>query len=338
MECKTSLTWSARLVARTGVEPVWVGVLVAVGLAAVPWAIEGAEGHVALVFSGELPTINLRAPTVAMALIGLAPAAQLYLTRWTARHVEEIAALIPGARHMAPPAHPNVWPGFLGALALALLFLVPMADWDGYRTGNAFTLHGLYSWPMVLVLGWCIGRFLDSLLRNSLQVSRLAAQLPAVDLLDPQPLRPFVQQGLRGALLMVLLLTLTAVLAVSPGRAMVGSLLVMLASILVAIIALLLPARGVHDRLRAEKRRQLSQLRTQIDAVRRTMIDGVAAPDDAARLPGLLALETRIETAREWPFDTNALSRFALYLLLGLGSWVGAAAVEYLLDWSLAGP
>ena len=137
---------------------------------------------------------------------------------------------------------------------------------------------------------------------------------------------------------MVLLLTLTAVLAVSPGRAMVGSLLVMLASILVAIIALLLPARGVHDRLRAEKRRQLSQLRTQIDAVRRTMLDGVAAPDDAARLPGLLALETRIETAREWPFDTNALSRFALYLLLGLGSWVGAAAVEYLLDWSLAGP
>jgi hypothetical protein len=49
-------------------------------------------------------------------------------------------------------------------------------------------------------------------------------------------------------------------------------------------------------------------------------------------IQGLLALETRIENVPEWPFDMNSFSRVILYLLLGLGSWVGAALVERLLE------
>jgi hypothetical protein len=38
---------------------------------------------------------------------------------------------------------------------------------------------------------------------------------------------------------------------------------------------------------------------------------------------------------REWPFDAPSLARFSFYLLIGLGSWLGAAAVERLLDAAL---
>jgi hypothetical protein len=31
----------------------------------------------------------------------------------------------------------------------------------------------------------------------------------------------------------------------------------------------------------------------------------------------------------EWPFDVSTLARFAAFLLLPLGSWLGGALVEY---------
>ena len=35
---------------------------------------------------------------------------------------------------------------------------------------------------------------------------------------------------------------------------------------------------------------------------------------------------------REWPFDLPTLARFALYVGIGLSSWLGAALVERFLD------
>ncbi len=306
-------------------------------LAAVPWAIEAAEGHLALILSGELPSINLRAPTVAMILVGLAPAAELYRTRWTTRHLEAIAAFVPGGLAETTPSRPSTWTGLLGAAALGLLFALPTADWEGYRDGTALTPHGLYPWPMVFVLGWCLGRFLETLLRDSLLVSRLAERLGTIDLLDRRPLHPFEQQGLHGALAMVALLTLTAVISVSPGDTVVGALVATAVNLAFAVVALLLPARGVHRRIRVEKEEQLLPLRSEIETTRRAVAEGVASTEQVARLPGLLALEARLVAVRDWPFDTGSLSRFALYLLLGLGSWFGAAGVELLLGWSLGG-
>ena len=73
----------------------------------------------------------------------------------------------------------------------------------------------------------------------------------------------------------------------------------------------------------------------QIDAQRRAVLEGQPDAAELARLPGLLALESRLEAVREWPFDTSSLARFGLYLLIGLGSWIGAAMVERLIDWGI---
>lgn len=49
----------------------------------------------------------------------------------------------------------------------------------------------------------------------------------------------------------------------------------------------------------------------------------------------LLAWESRITDASEWPFGRTTVLRLALYVALGLGSWLGAATVERALGWLL---
>jgi hypothetical protein len=68
----------------------------------------------------------------------------------------------------------------------------------------------------------------------------------------------------------------------------------------------------------------LTRVRAQIAEARQTR--------DDVRLPGLLAWESRVESVPEWPIDAAALRRIALYLLIPLGSWVGGALVERLVD------
>jgi hypothetical protein len=107
------------------------------------------------------------------------------------------------------------------------------------------------------------------------------------------------------------------------------------ATLSVGVVALVLPARGVHQRIRALKGRELSWVRAAIEQERDRLRAEVATAAGASRLPSLLAYEQRIDSVREWPFDTPTLTRFALFLLVPLGSWLGGALVERLLDVAL---
>ena len=53
------------------------------------------------------------------------------------------------------------------------------------------------------------------------------------------------------------------------------------------------------------------------------------------RLANLIAYYQLIDRTREWPIGAANLFRFFMYLLIGLGSWPGAAVVERLLDSTL---
>jgi hypothetical protein len=46
----------------------------------------------------------------------------------------------------------------------------------------------------------------------------------------------------------------------------------------------------------------------------------------------LLAYHDLVERCSEWPFDTPAVLRLALVVLVGLGSWLGGAVVERMLE------
>ena len=182
------------------------------------------------------------------------------------------------------------------------------------------------------VAGWMIGRFAWATLARSREVSRLALRIGDFDLLDPAAFKPFVHYGLRVALLWVALLAIASLHLAFP-RAALPVLTALLLLVGVPAAALLLPARGARKRVREAKAVRLDSLRARIRAAEAELDEGAAfAAQAAIRLPALLALEARVDAVREWPFDAPTLLRFGLYLALGLGSWLGAAAVERLLD------
>jgi hypothetical protein len=143
------------------------------------------------------------------------------------------------------------------------------------------------------------------------------------------PLAPFARTGLRTALLWFLGTSLASLLLVDTDAPLLV-LSILVATTGIAVASLLAPSRGVHERLREVKRAELVWLRDQIarssDALRR----GDAA--GAAQLPALLAWEARVADAPEWPFDTSTWLRFALLLLVPLGSWLGGALVEHVIE------
>ena len=42
----------------------------------------------------------------------------------------------------------------------------------------------------------------------------------------------------------------------------------------------------------------------------------------------LLSYRAHIDGIREWPFETSSMTRFGLYLLIPVGSWLASAFVE----------
>ncbi|MDJ0865413.1 MAG: hypothetical protein QNK03_04830 [Myxococcota bacterium] len=153
-----------------------------------------------------------------------------------------------------------------------------------------------------------------------------------VRLLDTGGLRPFASAGVRAAAFWLIGSSIASLLALDasvPG-VVLGVLVITLG---LGVSALLLPSRGLHQRIRAEKARELAWVREAIERARDELARGRGDPE--ASLPALLAYETRVQQVHEWPFDTPSLLRFALFLLVPLGSWLGGALVERAVDSAL---
>jgi anti-sigma factor RsiW len=101
------------------------------------------------------------------------------------------------------------------------------------------------------------------------------------------------------------------------------------------IVGLILPSRGVHQHIRERKREELARIRQAIASEREGLFSSAPGSTPAPRMPSLLAYEARIESVREWPFDTTTVSRFGFFLLIPLVSWIGGALVERVVDAAL---
>jgi hypothetical protein len=189
------------------------------------------------------------------------------------------------------------------------------------------------AWHRILgaTFGILAFRLSARLVLQSLRLSRLAAWIADIDLLDPSSLAPFTRQGLANALLTLGFAAVFSLFLVDlrylgialPLWAFTGG---------VAAAGLLLPLLGVRRRIQQAKRAELAWCRERLREARRALGAGQGLP---TRLDELVAWECRIEDVREWPLDTTALTRFALYLLLPLGSWTAAALIERAVDLAL---
>jgi hypothetical protein len=92
------------------------------------------------------------------------------------------------------------------------------------------------------------------------------------------------------------------------------------------------PLVRMAQRIRSQKAAELARVRARLRSARDALLAGAGDDARAGELPALLAYEQRIERVPEWAVDLPQIARFVLLALLALGSWLGGAVVERLLD------
>jgi len=282
------------------------------------------------VAAGRQADIAVRAPVTLYMMLGYLPIAIYYMMRWTTEHFDEIV------RQSDLDRDPVLFPrslanrvGAVGSVAMCLLFL-DISD-NPWSLLKVWQLPADFTFPLVglIFLGWFNFRFMFLLVWAALTISRTAKDIRRIDLFDTSGVRPYAQQGVRTSLLAVISLSISANLWLDPNSPAIATGTTLVLLVAATVLALLLPTWGIHVRLKASKESELNQIRKAI-ALRRD--PDTRSVDDAQQLRADLALERRLMEISEWPFDAGSYGRVVLYIMIGLGSWVGAALVERLLE------
>ena len=184
-----------------------------------------------------------------------------------------------------------------------------------------------------LLLFWMIGRSAYFTFRSARFPDHLARRLE-IDLIALDRLQPFGRIALRGALVWIVGVSVASLIFLSsdlrPEIAALPLLPIFGATFVIAGIALLLPVRGIQQRVHRMKLEECQKVDAELRLVRDASLGGDAASQE--RLAGLLAYRRHVEDLPEWPFDTSTPTRFTLYLCIPLVSWFGGAFVERLVS------
>jgi hypothetical protein len=166
--------------------------------------------------------------------------------------------------------------------------------------------------------------FLYVLVIESARLSRLSLSIRRLDLLDLRPYQPLIRQGLTNALLVLGMASILLLFLLEPG--FVGFITyISLLFVIYAWVGLMLPLRGIRRKISQAKEAELDWCRQALQAARAELKSADPAENSIAEI---VAYQGMIEKIRNWPFDNPTLIRFALYLLIPLGSMFGGAFVE----------
>lgn len=278
--------------------------------------------------------------------LGFSVVATIYLVRGAARDLSRLGpALELAPRPLADlrrqvlsvPAR-SLRVGTVVALAIAALDL-----WYGFTYVELGSLNAASQvWIAIreIVCDLLIFRAFTWSVIVALRLSRLARERLHVRLFDLTTLRPFSQNGIRLALIWLCLWAIwVPALFMGPfeGDGLLAASMMLGVGSALSIVAIAPPTLGPRRCLRDAKRAELARVREAIELDRSAALDP-ADPERnaaAARLPGLLAYEARVEGISESLLDARSLRRLGLYLLIPLASWVGGALIERLVDAAL---
>ncbi len=283
---------------------------------------------------------NVRIAVGLIAMVAYVPTATLYVLRGARRTVDALRPLLRlndadvcarvdavGTQDAAGFRWAG-WLGFFVALLVPLLADLPRGEFP-YVLG----LPPEVVWHRVAtpIVGWWVGRLIYVIGVESRRLSALANGLPPIDLFDLKPLLPFARQGLTHALLLIGFVSIFVVMSLFEVGLGLAVGFIALLTLPAAVSGMLLPVRGAHSLIRAEKQQRLAWCQ---ERLRTLQADSAGRPDGPAtrELADVLTLRSHLEAVREWPFDTSVLVRLAVYLVIPLGSWAGAALVERTMD------
>jgi hypothetical protein len=322
--------------------PVWIGAAIAIFIAAVSLAGRLTLGEESgfLDTGGRLSLTDVWVDLLNGAIFGYIPTVMVIMR---SRTVQDLRALRPSIRCSdaefqqivadvtCVPVRRLVAAGMVSSFIFGLIplldpmyFEIPLRDLSG-RMLLFFIIRNALT-------GWLAGHAVATEIHTSRAYAALGEVCVEVDLLDTRPLYIFARKGIRSALAWIASISLISLfwLGPAPGSANGPIVLGITALVLYAFFHSIL---GVHRSIRRTKNKQLDTLRDQIRAVRGAPLDsqGGHAGDDA-RLASLIAYLNLVERVPEWPFDTPMALRLVLFVAVGLGSWLGGALVERLLE------
>jgi hypothetical protein len=230
--------------------------------------------------------------------------------------------LFPGQRALCTVA-------LVGAAVGVITDMLPFLS--GVRTARDVSFLGI---PFMGLLFALLGMQALTTIRQSQVFREVGRRHIELDLLDLSSLSPFSVVGLANAGYWFIGSAIASLLVTSDANMwIVGG--VIAVTLGLGIVGLILPSRGVHQHIRERKREELARIRQAIASEREGLFSSGPVSSPAPRMPSLLAYEARIESVREWPFDTTTVSRFGFFLLIPLVSWVGGALVERVVDAAL---
>ena len=344
IEIEPRTPWSLRLFDRIPLPALWAGVAIAAGVFGVFLIYTALLGDA----PGRLDAIAFEwgwvAELIQAGVLGFTIAVVGASMRGARDEIEALRpALAPPLRD-ASDLHKQVlrYPrallaglGLCGVLSAVPTILSPEMWIDGRRPGWT---HPAVVWLLVrnAVTWWIVLRGMALDLAIGWRFSRIAEHVVFSDPLDRAVFEPFARRALRNVLLWMLLAVWVSLTYVGPGW-VIGPLMVLGLTTITsfALAAFLIPLLGPHARLRAAKQAELARVRAAIRLARDRVLARDAGEPGGGRLGDLLAYEARVDAASEWPIETSTLLRFAFYLALGLGSWVGAGLVQHFVETAL---
>jgi hypothetical protein len=240
---------------------------------------------------------------------------------------ETLAELLAGAGRI-PPARRAL---FLGVALVVGIMIVPLSGgspillppWSNWNA------HHVWAAANNVILFFIMLEGAARSMADWNVLGRVADSIRHIDLLDRNALAPAGRYGLRGAVLWLVGSSIASLLAWSI-KTLWPLIAILCATLLLATVSLVRPAQIFRRRLREAKATELGKVRAKIAEAKESALsdDAEVAAGHATLLPGLLAYEARLESVREWPFDTPTLLRFGALALLASGSWLGGALVE----------
>ncbi len=226
--------------------------------------------------------------------------------------------------------------GGLALLTIPVTALLIDRDPSLYFQRYYWDASHFWTYGLAGLLCWNGGVLVHAIARHAHCFLDLARSVPEVDLLDLAGFEPFTRQGLHAALPGVVVLSFLAFNLVD--RGFLGAIAVLAPLVLILTTLSLVPLlHGVHQRIheakRAERARVDAAIRGETGALRASPIDTRSVD---ASLSDLLAWRAFVDSRPEWPFGGTLRVRFVLLAAIPLGSWLGGALVERLLDEILA--
>jgi len=269
------------------------------------------------------------------------PAARRYEELGSRRNLEALRTAIfwgPGQFEVASKEIHQVDSRRRRVAGLLALLMIPttafLVDRDPslYLQGRYWDAAHFWMYGIACSFCWNGGLLVHAISTHTRCFSRMARGIPKVDLLNLSAFRPFIRQASLSALPGIVVLSFLALNLADQGFLWAIGILGSVA-LTWTTASLLFPMRGVRERIRGEKEAEIARVNAAIRGDLTALQDSaIGARAEDLRLGELLAYRAFVESVPEWLLDTPMRARFFLYMAIPLGSWLGGALVERLLD------